>query len=91
MIGCSLGDWPLKYLGLFLGGRPKSTTFWDPVVEKVSKKLACWKKSYISLGGLITFIKGALVNVPVYYMSLFKCRGRWWGKKRPLAKVGGRH
>lgn len=38
----------------------------------MSKKLVCWKKSYISLGGRTTLIKAALANVPVCYMSLFK-------------------
>lgn len=54
-----------------LGGNPIAVFFWDPVVE-VSKKLACWKRSYISLGGRITLIKAALSNILVYYMSLFK-------------------
>lgn len=30
------------------------------------------EKSYISLGGRIILIKAALVNIPVYYMSMFK-------------------
>lgn len=42
------------------------------MVEKISKKLACWKKSYISLGGHITLIKAALSNIPVYYTSMYK-------------------
>lgn len=46
--------------------------FWDPVVEKVFKKLAIWKKSYISLGGRITLIKAALTNISVYYMLVFR-------------------
>lgn len=71
MISCNVDAWPIKYLGVPLGGQPRSTTFWDLVVEKVSKKLACWKK-YISLGGKITLIKVALNNIPIYYMSLFK-------------------
>lgn len=51
---------------------PKSIFFWDPMVEKVSKKVVCWKRSYISLGGRITLIKALLPNILVYYMSLFK-------------------
>lgn len=42
------------------------------MVEKVSKKLATWKRNYISLGGRITLIKVALSNIPVYYMSLYR-------------------
>lgn len=71
-MGCRVGEWPLKYLGMPLGENPRATTFWDPVVEKFSKKLAIWKKSYISFGRMITLIKEALANLPVFYMSIFK-------------------
>lgn len=71
-MGCSVGRWSVKYLGMPLGGNPRVVAFWDLVVEKVSKKLACWKKSYISLGSHITLIKGVLSNIPVYYMSMYK-------------------
>lgn len=40
--------------------------------ERVDKKLACLKKSYISLGGKITLIKSALTNLLVFYMSFFR-------------------
>lgn len=72
MLGCRVDQWPLKYLGLPLGGSFNSCVFWDPMVERVQKKLSCWKSSYISLGGQIILIKAALVNVSVYYMSLYK-------------------
>lgn len=65
-LGCRVEEWPLKYLGLPLWGRPKSVFFWDPVVERVHMKLSCWKRSYISLGGRSTLIKVALANLPVY-------------------------
>lgn len=39
IVGCESGDWPLKYLGLPLGGNPKAVEFWAPVLEKVEKRL----------------------------------------------------
>jgi len=72
VIGCTMGRWPIQYLGLPLRGNPKTVAFWDPVVEKVSKKLACWKRSYISIDGCITLIKATLLNILMYYMSLYK-------------------
>ncbi|KAL5553097.1 hypothetical protein UlMin_040498 [Ulmus minor] len=44
VVGCEKGSWPMKYLGLLLGGNPNSTEFWNPVVEKVGKRLDGWKK-----------------------------------------------
>lgn len=34
ILGCKVDTWPMKYLGLPLGGHPKSLPFWDPVVER---------------------------------------------------------
>ena len=38
-IGCGVGQWPLQYLGLPLGGNPCTKLFWEPVVRKVKKRL----------------------------------------------------
>jgi hypothetical protein len=37
--GCEVGTWPLKYLGLPLGGNPRALNFWNPIMEKVEKLL----------------------------------------------------
>ena len=37
--GCEVGAWPIKYLGLPLGGNPWKLDFWEPVVSKVKKRL----------------------------------------------------
>lgn len=49
IMGCTIRRWSPKYLIMPLDGSPKSVSFWDSVVEKVSK--VCWKRSYIPLGG----------------------------------------
>ena len=70
--GCELGDWPIKYLGLPLGGNPPRIEFWDPVVSKVAKRLDGWKKAFLSRGGRLTLIQSVLQALPTYYLSLFK-------------------
>lgn len=37
---CSVGSWPMSYLGMPLCGNPRAVCFWDPMVERISKKLA---------------------------------------------------
>ncbi|KAL5543390.1 hypothetical protein UlMin_007174 [Ulmus minor] len=71
-VGCEKGSWPMKYLGLPLGGNPNSAEFWNPVIEKVSKRLDGWKKAFLSKGGRLTLIQSVLSSIPTYYMSLFK-------------------
>ncbi|RVX01566.1 DUF724 domain-containing protein 7 [Vitis vinifera] len=45
---------------------------WDPVVERISRRLDGWKKAYLSLGGRITLIQSCLSHIPSYFVSLFK-------------------
>ena len=62
----------MKYLGLPLGGNLLSKEFWNPVLEKVSKRLEGWKKGLLSRGGRLTLIQLVLSSIPVYFLSLFK-------------------
>ncbi|PON55735.1 hypothetical protein TorRG33x02_298640 [Trema orientale] len=43
-LGCEVGSWPTKYLGMPLGGNPQKLDFWKPVVAKVTKRLDRWKE-----------------------------------------------
>ena len=72
LLECAVSDWPLSYLGLPLGGNPNSLFFWDPVLDKVSRRLNGWKKAFLSLGGKITLIQSCLSHIPSYFLSLFK-------------------
>ncbi|CAK9170137.1 unnamed protein product [Ilex paraguariensis] len=49
-----------------------SATFWDPVVEKIGRKLDEWKKTIISSGGRLTLVHFVLQHILIYYLSLFK-------------------
>ena len=69
---CRVSKWPLSYLGLPLGGNPKTIGFWDPVVERISRRLDGWKNTFLSLGGRITLIQSSLSHIPSYFLSFFK-------------------
>jgi hypothetical protein len=40
-------------------------------VEKLERRLAGWKRLYLSKGGRLTLIKNTLSNLPTYYLSFF--------------------
>ncbi|WJZ96627.1 hypothetical protein VitviT2T_015292 [Vitis vinifera] len=69
---CKASGWPILYLGLPLGGNPRAGGFWDPVIERISRRLDGWQKAYLSFGGRITLIQSCLTHMPCYYLSLFK-------------------
>jgi hypothetical protein len=71
ILGCRVSSLPLKYLGLPLGASFKAKPIWNGVIEKIDRRLASWKRMYLSKGGRITLIKSTLSNLPTYLLSLF--------------------
>ena len=71
-LGCKVGSLPSTYLGMSLGAPFKSVAVWDGVEERFCKRLAMWKRQYISKGGRITLIRSTLSNLPIYFMSVFQ-------------------
>jgi hypothetical protein len=48
---CRIGSLPMSYLGMPLGFTFKSTLIWNPIIEKMERRLAGWKRLYLSKGG----------------------------------------
>ncbi|KAJ9686044.1 hypothetical protein PVL29_015095 [Vitis rotundifolia] len=48
-----------------------SVAAWDGIEERFRKRLAMWKRQYISKGGRITLILSSLSSLPIYFMSIF--------------------
>ena len=71
-VGCEVGTWLTNYLGLPLGGYPRSLDFWDPVIGKVGKRLDGGKMTFLSKGARLTLIESVLSAIPTYYLSLFR-------------------
>ena len=69
--GCKQGSLPMKYLGLPLGAKFKDKSIWNPILEKMERRLEGWKRLYLSKGGRVTLIKSTLSNLPTYFLSLF--------------------
>ena len=73
-LGCKRGSLPMKYLGLPLGAKWKDRAIWNPIVEKVEKRLAGWKRLYLSKGGELTLIKSSLSNLLLISFPFFQFR-----------------
>ena len=71
-LGCRVGTLPSQYLGLPLGAPNRAPYIWDGVEERVRRRLALWKRQYISKGGRVTLIKSTLGSMPIYQMSIFR-------------------
>ena len=71
-LGCRTEHLPTTYLGLPLGAAHESVAIWDSIEEKMHKRLALWKRNFISKDGRITLIKSTLASLPLYQMSLIR-------------------
>ena len=60
----------MKYLGTLLGTPYKTASVWNPILERMEKKLSGWKHLYLSKGGRLTLVKSTLSSLPTYYLSL---------------------
>ena len=47
-VGCKMGTFPTTYLGLPLEKHHNTTKVWDVIEENFWKKMALWKRKYIS-------------------------------------------
>ena len=71
ILGCRVGTLPMSCLGMPLGASHNSPSIWNPILEKIERKLAGWKKLYLSKGGRLMLLKSMLSSLPTYFLSLF--------------------
>ena len=70
-LGCKVGELPSCYLGLPLGAPLKSMAVWDGVEECFRRRLAMWKRQYISKGGRLTLIQSIFSSMPIYMFVFY--------------------
>ena len=82
-LGYKVGRLSSIYLGMPLGASFNFVAAWDGIEERFRKRLAMWKRQYISKGeggrgkrgkrgegGGITLIRSSLSSLPIYFMSI---------------------
>ena len=68
---CKVGTLPMRYLGVPLEAHYKDSSIWNPIIEKMEKRLSSWKRLYLEKGGKLTLLKSTLSSLPTYFLSLF--------------------
>ncbi|KAJ0497121.1 putative RNA-directed DNA polymerase [Helianthus annuus] len=72
VVGCSVGGFPFKFLGVVVGANMNKISNWKPVSDVFDARLSRWKSSCLSIGGRVVLIKSVLQSLPGYYFSLFR-------------------
>ena len=57
-------------MGLPLGAKFKDVSIWNLILEKMERRLAGWKRLYLSKGGRVTLVKSVLSSLPTYFLSI---------------------
>ncbi|CAN1151748.1 Transposon TX1 uncharacterized 149 kDa protein [Linum perenne] len=76
VFGCDRDKLPTNYLGLPLGDRVSNGSLWNPVIERVERRLGTWKARWLSSGARLVLIKSVLASLPTYHLSLLKAPAR---------------
>jgi hypothetical protein len=71
-LNCIRGGVPFKYLGLPVGANPRRMSTWDPVVDRIRKKLNSWGNKHLSLGGRLVLINSVLNSIPIFFLSFMR-------------------
>ena len=76
LLGCGQSSLPLKYLDLPLGAKFKDLSVCNPILKRMERRLAGWKRMYLFKGGKVTLSKSSLSSLPTYFLSLFPLLGK---------------
>ena len=71
LLGCKQSSLTLKYLGLSLDAKFE-LSIWNPILERMKRRLVVWKRLNLSKGGKVTLIKSSLSSLPTYFLSLLR-------------------
>ena len=71
ILQCRVHSLPMTYLGMPLGSSYKTPSIWNPILERMEKKLSGWKRLYLSKGGRLTLLKSTFSSLLTYYLFLF--------------------
>ncbi|KAJ4776087.1 RNA-directed DNA polymerase (reverse transcriptase)-related family protein [Rhynchospora pubera] len=77
---CQLASLPITYLGLPLTSKKPNRTCFQPLLEKLERRLATWKSKLITRAGRLQLISSVLLSIPIYYLSCFSLP-KWLIKK----------
>lgn len=74
MLNCMTMEVPFLYLGMPVGENPRNHITWEPMIQRLRKRLAAWKNRSLSFGGKICSLKSVLSSTPFFSYLSSKCQ-----------------
>ncbi|XP_058727126.1 uncharacterized protein LOC131598556 [Vicia villosa] len=72
LLACKVEGKVFSFLGIRVGSNPRRISTWNPLLEKLKKRLLSWKNRFLNFGGRITLIKSILCSLSIFTMSFFR-------------------
>lgn len=72
ILGCKLGTFPTRYLGLPLSIKSLRKEDWWSIIEKIEKRIEGWQAKLLSRGGRLVLVNSVLANLPLFFLSVFR-------------------
>jgi hypothetical protein len=69
---CKSGDLPMNCLGIPIDGKRLVGSRWNPVVEKMGKKLNPWTGKNLVMAGQATLINSSLTSLVLYMLCFYR-------------------
>jgi mannosylglycoprotein endo-beta-mannosidase len=69
---CPTAELPMKYLPMPIDEKKLAASQWDPVEEKVGKKIVGWKGNMLSIGDRVTLVNSCLSSISLYMLSFLE-------------------
>ena len=66
----------IEIFGATVRAKFKELSVWNPILEKMERRLADWKRLYLSKGGKVTLIKSTFSSLSTYFLSLLPLPGK---------------
>lgn len=71
-LGCKVGEFLMKYLGMPVSSHNISKAQLSYVSEKTRKRLGTWQYEYLSSGGKSILIDSCVSSIPMYTMGVYQ-------------------
>jgi hypothetical protein len=69
---CKKSEFPIKYLGVPLHFTKLRKEDFQPVIDKIIKRIAGWRGRLLSYARRLTLLKACLASIPIYLLSVIK-------------------
>jgi hypothetical protein len=68
ILECTIGEFPIKYLGIPLHYDKLRRADLQPLIDKILKRIAGWRGKLLSYADRVLLIRTCLASIPVYLL-----------------------